>query len=183
MTKFKVPTHEQVSPGNKEIFENLKKNIGFVPNIYATYAYSEHALGRYMAFAGGKTSFNNKEKEIINLVVSQVNDCTYCLAAHTAGGKMNGFSDEQLIEIRKGSATFDKKLNALAQLTRNITENRGETDEEVLNSFFEAGYDKGNLVDLIVAIGEKTITNLLHKVTNIPIDFPEAPELEKDYSI
>lgn len=179
MTKFKVPTKEQVSPKNQEIFDNLQKNVGFVPNIYATYAYSDHALERFMAFAGGKTSLNNKEKEVVNLVVSQVNGCEYCLAAHTAGGKMNGFSDEQLIEIRKGNAGFDQRLDALAKLTLSITKNRGEIDDELLNSFFEAGYDKGTLVDLIVGIGEKTVTNLLHQVTDVPIDFPEAPKLEK----
>jgi AhpD family alkylhydroperoxidase len=151
--------------------------VRFVPNLYATYANSENALGRFMAFAGGKTSLNNKEKEVVNLVVSQINDCKYCLAAHTAGGKINGFSDEQLIDNRKGNAIFDRKLHALAQLVKNITENRGEIRQEVQTSFFDAGYNKGNLVDIIVAIGEKTTTNLLHKVTDVPLDFPGAPEL------
>jgi alkylhydroperoxidase family enzyme len=41
----------------------------------------------------------------------------------------------------------------------------------------DAGYTKENLVDLIVAIGEKTTTNLLHNVTGIEIDFPRAVEL------
>lgn len=177
MTKFEVPTREQVSPANQEIFDSLKKSLEFVPNIYATYAYSEHALGRYMAFAGGETSLNNKEKEVVNLVVSQVNDCKYCQAAHTAIGKMNGFSDEQLNETRKGSASFDPKLNALAQLVKHLTENRGKINDDTLKNFFEAGYNKGNLVDVIIAIGEKTTTNLLHNVTGIPLDFPAAPEL------
>ena len=177
MTKFEVPTREQVSPENQAIFDNLNSKLGFVPNIYATYAFSKDALARYLAFAGGKTSLNNKEKEAVNLIVSQVNGCTYCLAAHTAIGKMNGFSDEQILELRKGSASFDPKLDALVKLAENITENRGSLDDNVLNVFMGAGYDKGNLVDVILAVGEKTITNYLHKVTNVPVDFPEAPGL------
>lgn len=62
-------------------------------------------------------------------------------------------------------------------MVKNITENRGEADDDILKSFFDAGYNKGNLVDIIVAIGEKTTTNLLHKVTDVPLDFPGAPEL------
>jgi AhpD family alkylhydroperoxidase len=177
MTNFEVPTPEQVSPANQEIFGNLKKSLGFIPNIYATYAYSDHALGRYMAFAGGKTSLSNKEKEVVNLVVSQVNGCKYCQAAHTAIGKMNGFSDEQVIEIRKGEISFDPKLNSLAKLVKDITENRGKTSTDLLQDFFDAGYNKGSLVDVIVAIGDKTTTNLLHNITEIPLDFPAAPEL------
>ncbi|MFW6290352.1 MAG: carboxymuconolactone decarboxylase family protein [Mariniphaga sp.] len=177
MTKFQVPTREQVTPENQAIFDKLNSQMGFVPNIYATYAFSKDALGRYMNFAGGKTSLTAKEKEVINLIVSQVNGCTYCLAAHTAVGKMTGFTDEQILELRKGSASFDTKLDALVKLAKSITENRGNVDDATLDAFLNAGYDKGNLVDLILAVGEKSITNFLHKVTDIPIDFPEAPTL------
>jgi uncharacterized peroxidase-related enzyme len=176
-TKFEVPSKEEVTSENKAILEGLEKKVGFIPNIYSTYAYSEHGLDRYLTFSGGKTSLNNKEKELVNLVVSQVNNCKYCLAAHTAIGKMNGFSDEQMIEIRKGQATFEPKLNALAQFVKSITENRGQINDSVLQEFFDAGYEKGNLVDVILAIGEKTTTNLLHRVTDVPLDFPAAPEV------
>ncbi len=177
MTKITVPTREEVSPANQEIFDNLKEKLGMVPNIYATYALSENALPRYMAFAGGKTSLDNKEKEIVNLVTSQVNNCTYCQAAHTAIGKMNGFSDEQIISIRKGDASFNKKYAALAALVKEIAENQGRASDSVLNAFYEVGYTQENLVDVIVNVGEKATTNYLHNATKIPIDFPEAPAL------
>jgi len=170
MKQFNVPTKEQVSQENQQIFDHLKAKIGFVPNIYATYAYSSSALSRYLTFANGRTSLNNKEKEIINLIVSQINECTYCLAAHTAIGKMNGFDDEQIIELRRGSASFDIKFDALVKLASEIIKNRGTITESTLNSFYEVGYNDEHLVDVIVAVGE----NFLHKVTNVPVDFPEA---------
>jgi uncharacterized peroxidase-related enzyme len=174
---FKVPTLEEVSEKNKGILTAIKNQVGFVPNIYATYAYSENALERYTTFANGKTTFNNKEKEVINLVVSQVNGCEYCQAAHTAIGKMNGFTDEQVISLRKGEAPFNEKYDALVKTAKAITLKKGRIEDEVLEIFFDAGYTKENLVDLIVAIGEKTTTNLLHNVTGIEIDFPKAVEL------
>jgi uncharacterized peroxidase-related enzyme len=174
---FKVPTLEEVSEKNKGILTAIKNQVGFVPNIYATYAYSENALERYTTFANGKTTFNNKEKEVINLVVSQVNGCEYCQAAHTAIGKMNGFTDEQVISLRKGEAPFNEKFDALVKTAKAITLKKGRIEDEVLEIFFDAGYTKENLVDLIVAIGEKTTTNLLHNVTGIEIDFPRAVEL------
>lgn len=176
-TKFEVPGKATVSSENREILEKIESGVGFIPNIYATYAYSKNALARYTAFANGKTSLNNKEKEVVNLVVSQINGCTYCLAAHTAIGKMNGFSDEEVLEIRKGKAAFNPKFDALAKLTKSVMENAGKIDDKVLENFFEAGYDKENLVDTIVAVGEKAITNMLHNVTKVPIDFPEAAPL------
>ncbi|TVQ08519.1 MAG: carboxymuconolactone decarboxylase family protein [Balneolaceae bacterium] len=177
MRPFNVPTRDEVTEQNQQLFDDLKTKVGFVPNIYATYAYSKHAPARYLAFANGKTSLNNKEKEAINLVTSQVNGCTYCLAAHTQIGKMNGFTDEQILELRQGEATFDDKLDALVKLAGAITANRGNISDDVLSGFFDAGYTRENLIDVIVNVGEKTVTNFLHNVTEIPVDFPAAPEL------
>ena len=177
MKTFSVPTREQVSPANQAIFDNLQKAIGMVPNLYAAMAHSEHGLGNYIAFQSGPSSLRAKEREIINLVVSQVNGCIYCLSAHTVLGKMNGLTDEQLIEIRKGSALFDTRLDALVKLVKSITENKGRVDSALVDNFYAAGYNEGNLVDAIIIIGDKTIMNYLHNLTGIPVDFPLAPSL------
>ncbi|SHG55311.1 carboxymuconolactone decarboxylase family protein [Flagellimonas flava] len=178
MSTFNVPKREEVSSGNQAIFDNLEKMLGFVPNLYATYAYSENALGNYLNFSNAKTSLKAKEKEVVNLAVSEVNGCTYCLSAHTAIGKMNGFTDEQILELRAGGASFDNKLDALAKLAKNITENRGATSQSVLDNFFAAGWTKENLIDTIVLVGDKTISNYINNTTEIPVDFPVVQPLE-----
>jgi len=177
MKTFAVPTRENVTEANQAIFDTLKKQLGKVPNLYATIAYSKNALGTYLALQGAPSSLSSKEKEIVNLVTSQVNDCAYCLAAHTFIGKMNGFTDEQVLEIRSGAVSFNAKYNALAALVKSMVENFGKASEEAVNNFFEAGYTNENLVDTIVLIGDKTITNYLHAVTKVPVDFPAAPAL------
>ncbi|MEL7220337.1 MAG: carboxymuconolactone decarboxylase family protein [Bacteroidota bacterium] len=177
MSAFNVPSRNEVSSTNQAIFDQLEKGLGFVPNLYATYAYSENALQNYLAFSGAKTSLKAKEKEVVNLAVSQVNACEYCLAAHTAIAGMNGFNTEQIQEFRAGESSIDNKLDALARLARNITENRGATDTEVVDNFLNAGWTKENLIDTIVLVGDKTISNYLHKTTQVPVDFPAAPAL------
>ncbi|MAU17779.1 MAG: alkylhydroperoxidase [Muricauda sp.] len=178
MSTINVPKREEVSSANQAIFDNLEKAVGFVPNLYATYAHSENALGNYLNFANASTSLKAKEKEVVNLAVSEVNNCIYCLSAHTAIGKMNGFTDEQILELRAGKASFDQKLDALARLAKNMTENRGATDTEVLDNFFAAGWTKENLIDTIVLAGEKTISNYIHSTTQVPVDFPIAQPLQ-----
>ncbi|QNK76488.1 carboxymuconolactone decarboxylase family protein [Winogradskyella undariae] len=178
MNTFNIPTKEEVSSNNQAIFENLNKALGFVPNLYATYAHSDTALENYLNFANAKTSLSAKEKEVVNLAVSQVNDCTYCLSAHTAIGKMNGFTDEQILELRAGFSSVNDKLDALAKLAKNITENRGKTDDAVLKNFFNVGYTKGNLIDTISLVGDKTISNYIHSTTQVPVDFPIAQPLK-----
>lgn len=179
MSTFKVPSREEVSTENQKIFDQLKGAVGFVPNLYATYAYSENALANYLALSNAKTSLKTREKEVVNLAVSEVNNCVYCLSAHTAIGKMNGFTDEQIHELRAGYASFDSKLDALARLARNLTEKRGAADQDVLDYFFNNGWTKENLIDTIVLVGDKTISNYVHKTTQVPIDFPVAQPLQQ----
>lgn len=178
MSRLNVPKREDVSIPNQAIFDNLEKTVGFVPNLFATYAHSENALANYLNFSNAKTSLKAKEKEVVNLAVSEVNHCLYCLSAHTAIAKMSGFTDDQILELRAGRAPFDTKLDALARLARNITENRGATDAQVVDNFLNAGWTKENLIDTIVLVGDKTISNYINNTTEIPVDFPIAQPLE-----
>jgi AhpD family alkylhydroperoxidase len=179
MTQINVPTRDDVSAANQAIFDQLKKALTFVPNLYATLAHSENALGSYLALQNAKSSITGKAREVVNLVVSEVNSCEYCLAAHTVIGGVVGFTPEQILEVRSGRASFDKKLDALAKLTRNIALNRGQADQSLVEAFFAAGWTKENLVDTIVTIGDKTVTNYLHGTTKVPVDFPAAPKIVK----
>ena len=177
MKNFPIPTKEQVSSANQAIFENLNGMVGFVPNLYAIFAHSDTALGDYLTLQNRKSSIRAKEREVINLVVSQVNSCSYCLSAHTQFAKMNGFTDEQILDIRKANIGFDAKLDALAKLVKSTTENRGHASAEALESFYAAGYNEANLIDVVIIIGDKIITNYLHALTDIPVDWPLAPAL------
>ncbi len=177
LTKFRVPTREEVSPNNQAIFDKLNSGLGFVPNLYAAMAHSENALGNFLTFANGATSFSKKEKEVIDLAISQVNDCRYCQSAHTAIAKMNGFSDEQIIELRKGGASWDAKYDALAKISKSLAENRGRVNEDLKEAFYAAGYNDQNLVDLVIAAGVIGITNTFHNLVGVEIDFPIAAEL------
>ena len=177
MTAFSVPTRDDVTPDNQAIFDDLKKALGFVPNLYATFAYSPTALGTYLALQNAKSSLKPKEREVINLVVSQVNDCEYCLAAHTALGKMLGFTDAQILEIRRGRASFDPKLDGLVRFVREVAEKRGHVSATTTDAFLAAGWSQANLVDAIMVVGDKSISNYLHGTTKIPVDFPAAEKL------
>lgn len=177
MANFKVPSRGEVSANNQEIFDNLNKGLGMVPNLYAVMALSDNALGNYLSFQNAKTTFSNKEKQTVNLVVSQVNECSYCQAAHTTLGKMNGLSEEQTIEIRKGSASFDNKLDALVKLAKEITAKKGFASTENVDAFINAGYSKGQVVELVFLVAEKTAMNYVHAITKVEIDFPLAKEI------
>lgn len=177
MSAFSIPTRNEVSTANQAIFDQLEKGLGFVPNLYATLATSENALGNFLGFANGKSSLKKKEQEVINLAVSQVNGCSYCLAAHTAIAGGQGFNADQILELREGAASFNDKLAALATFARETAINRGKPSTEVVDALLAAGYTRENVVDAVLVIAEITVTNYLHGITKVAVDFPVAPEL------
>lgn len=179
MRTFEVPTREQVSPEAQGIFDSLQQQVGMVPNLFATIGNSANALSSLLAFQGAqaKGTFNTKEREAVYLVVSQVNGCAYCQAAHTALGKMNGFTEEETIQLRLGLSD-DARLKAIVTLAQDITENRGRASEGNVEAFFAQGFDNAALIDLIALVADKTLVNYVHNLTQVPVDFPAAQPIE-----
>lgn len=179
MKTIKVPTREEVGPETQAMYDQIAKNLGKLPNLYATIGYSQTTLKGFLQFdsAMGASVFSAKEKEAIALVVSEVNNCKYCLAAHTMVAKMKGFSHEEIISLRKGY-TEETRLNTLIKLAKSITENHGYVDQDLLDEFFEDGFKEDALIELVGLITIRIFTNYVHALTGVPIDFPQAVSLE-----
>lgn len=174
-------TSENAPQASQAAFATLQKQLGMLPNLYATIGHSGPALNAYLAFdhsLQSEGSFSNKEVQAVLLAVSEVNQCTYCLAAHTALAKMNGFSEEDTFGLRAGTIA-DEKLAALTQLARELTETRGRAADELVAAFFAAGYSPAALVELLGLVSAKIFSNYLHNLTQVPVDFPEAKPLPK----
>jgi uncharacterized peroxidase-related enzyme len=174
---FEVPTRNKVSESNQAIFDHMQKSFGMVPNLYATFALNETALSDYLALQNRKSTLSAKEREIINLVVSQVNDCKYCVPAHTAVAKMHGFTDEQVLQIRRAQIPFNNKYDALAKFVKETAINRGRPSENAADALSDAGYTKAHVIDIMMVIGDKIISNYLHNFTQIPVDWPDVPKI------
>jgi uncharacterized peroxidase-related enzyme len=174
-----VPALTQLETESQTILAGIQKKLGKVPNLFATIGYSAHALKGILDFEGtlySSTVFTAKEREAINLIVSQVNLCNYCLAAHTMLAKMRGFSEEETIAIRKGTIA-DARVNTIVRLAQSIAENKGKGEQSLVDEFFNAGFTETALMELIGLITVRTFTNYVYAATEIPVDFPAAPAL------
>ncbi|UUC44237.1 carboxymuconolactone decarboxylase family protein [Flavobacterium cerinum] len=178
MSNIKVPTRDQVSQDSQVIFDQLQKGLGKVPNLYATIGYSSNALKALLGLEEqlNKGVFTVTEKEAINLVVSEVNNCDYCLAAHTLIAGMKGISKEETLNFRRGSVN-DPKLNAVLQLAKSVAENKGKADPDKVEDFLAAGYDNAAVMELIGFVILRSFTNYVYALTEVPVDFPAVEKL------
>lgn len=137
--------------------------------------HSSHALKAFLDFEGtlNEGVFTAKEREAVALIVSEVNGCAYCLAGHTVAAIRRGFTNEETLEIRRGH-TGDIRLDAIIQLAKSITENKGKPDPKLLADLYTAGFDAAAVMELIGLITVRVFTNYVFALTEIPVDFPLA---------
>ncbi len=180
MKALKALSNEQASVQTKEIFSNIKQKVGRVPNLYAAIGNSSNLLAGFLQFSETlkKGVFSAKEREAIDLAISQVNNCAYCLSAHTALGKMAGFTEKETLQIRDGSIE-DNKLNTLTNLAKEITENRGNATPETIERFFAVGYNATAFAELIGMVALRSIANYVFSNGDFEIDFPKAKYIEE----
>jgi AhpD family alkylhydroperoxidase len=178
MLPFTVPTYDQVADDAKPIFQEFQKGGGKIPNLYATIGYSANALSSYMQYTRqqAKGTFHARDREAVYLIVSQVNGCEYCLAAHTQSAIRAGWKEEDTLSLRAGTYP-EKKWQVLYGIIRSALENKGEVGDALLNDFFTLGYKEAALIDLFVLINVMSFTNYIYRLTKIPIDVPLAKEI------
>lgn len=179
MVQIEIPDRAALSEANRNYVEYFDKRLGHIPNLYLYMMHSASAFDTFYTFHNRKTSLSLREREVISLVVAEVNKSLYCLSAHTMIAKLNGFDEEQIIQLRQGKADFDPKLDALAGLVKRLAEKANLHLRTELAAFFDAGYTRENLVDVLQAMGENIISNLTAKTLTVPIDFPLAQALNE----
>lgn len=158
-----------------QLFAAIKGAVGMVPNAYVGIgSNSPHALeaGLNLDAALKKGSLSGRDIETVKLVVSNVADCEYCLAAHTMIGKMQGLEPAAMSALRRGQPSGDARLDALAAFTRVLVETRGAVPAKAVEDVRSAGYTDAQIVDAMLAITSITFTNLFNRVNATVLDFP-----------
>jgi uncharacterized peroxidase-related enzyme len=172
MTQFKLHTIETAPEGSKGILEGALKQNGFIPNLYKIMAESPEVLKAYtqMNQLFTETSLNPVEKNIVWLTVSYNNSCHYCMAIHSMVAQMFKLPDEMVEALRTNQPLSDTKLETLRRFTALLVEKRGWASDEEIQKFLDAGYTQKNVLELIVGIGQKIISNYVNHITRTPLD-------------
>lgn len=179
MNRLSKVNPEQASGRAKELLDGVKAKLGMVPNMMRAMASSPAVLDAYQQFSGAlsKGSLSPKTREQIALAVGQVSGCDYCVAAHSAIGKMSGLTPEQIRDSRLGTAV-DKRTEAALRLALRIVETRGEVSDLDISSARGADLDDGAIAEVAANTALNLFTNYFNHIADTEIDFPRAEPLE-----
>jgi uncharacterized peroxidase-related enzyme len=161
----------------KELFDGPLK--GKHINIFKSMANSPAALNFYLQGAGAleDAKLSAAEREVIALAIAQENSCDYCLAAHTAIGKMSGLSEDQTVGARQGSIKDNSRYNALAKFTKALSEKKGFVSDEDVSTFRAAGFGDAEIAETVATYAHNFFTNIFNHVNGTTVDFPAPPKI------
>jgi len=173
-TTLPLLTPATASAKGAPLLESAQKKLGFVPNMYGAMVNSPGLLETYQLGYErfrSDSGFTPAEQEVVFLTISFENGCDYCMAAHSVIADAFSKVPKPVTDaIRAGKAIPDAKLAALAGFTQHLIQTRGRPTAEAARAFIAAGYTEHQILEVILAIAVKTLSNYSNHVFGTPVD-------------
>ncbi|WP_179316932.1 carboxymuconolactone decarboxylase family protein [Winogradskyella undariae] len=174
MTTLKIHNIESAPEESKALLEKSQKGFGMIPGLHGVLASAPKTFEAYQTLHElfTQTSFNEEELTVVWQAINVEHACHYCVPAHTGIAKMMKVDDSITEALRNETPLADAKLEALRTMTLIIVRNRGHVTEEELNTFYAAGYGEQQVLEIILGLSQKVISNYTNHIANTPVDAP-----------
>jgi uncharacterized peroxidase-related enzyme len=172
MSTFTLHTTETAPAASKEQLAGIEKAWGFVPNLHRTLAESPVTLEGYNTLIGlfGKSSFTPAEQQVVYLAINVVNECEYCTSGHSVLAKMAGLDAETISALRENRPLSTPRLEVLRRFAEAVVHERGFVGDAAVDIFLKAGFTKAQVLEVVLAVATKTLSNYVNHITHTPLD-------------
>jgi AhpD family alkylhydroperoxidase len=181
MTRIPIHTLDDAPEASRDPLKRQSERVGKTINIFGAMAHSPAVMGLYDAaeqVLGDHSSHDRRIREAIHLTVANVNECDYCQAAYTGAAKAQGFSEEETVQIRRGTVEGDAKLTALLVFARELAATKGHVHDDTWQAAIEAGWSDVELLDAYADVVRTILTNYFNHLVGTELDLPPAPALD-----
>jgi alkylhydroperoxidase family enzyme len=174
MTDFKIHDLDSAPEDARPLLENSRENMGRIPALHGVMAESPQVLEAYQKLhqLALDNSFDNDEKTVIWQTINVENACHYCVPAHTGIAKMMKVSDDITNALRDETPLPSDKLEALRTFTLAVMNKRGNVSQDDLDAFFKAGYKNRQVLEVIMVLSQKVMSNYINHIAQTPVDEP-----------
>ena len=180
MAQFTLHDETTAPEASKALLAGQTKAWGFTPKLHATLAESPAALGGYVALFDlvKTTSLTPVEQQVVYQAVNVLHACEYCTAGHTYLSRAVGMPEEVISALRNATPIADARLQALRQFAETVVHTRGFASDAAVDAFLAAGFTRAQVLDVVLIIATKTISNYTNHLTHTPKeDFMSDPAL------
>lgn len=179
MSEFEFHDLASAPAGSRSLLEAASQSLGFTPNLYAGLAESPTALRSYLEGAERfqRSSLSPVEQQVVLLVTSVENGCEFCVAAHSMIARRMVKVPSPIVDaLREGTRLPEPRLDVLATFTRAVVRERGWVPPSLLAATFAAGFSRAQILDVIVGVSVKTLSNYANHLLKTPVNPQFASE-------
>ncbi|MEL6203595.1 MAG: carboxymuconolactone decarboxylase family protein [Pseudomonadota bacterium] len=172
MTDFTAHNLETAPEASKPLLEKSQKAFGRIPGLHAVMAESPQHLEGYQVLHHlfTQTNFDAVEQTVVWQTINVEHECHYCVPAHTGIAKRTKVPDDVIEALRNETILPTAKLEALRTFTLEVVRQRGNVTDEQVQIFFNAGYDRRAVLDVVLATAQKVMSNYVNHIAQTPID-------------
>ena len=169
---FPIHSEGTAPTASMPLLRTASAAYGAIPNLHGILAEAPAALEGYEALVRvfARSGFSPAEQQVVYLAANYENECRYCMAGHAAMARGAGLPSEAVRAIRAGRAISEDRLEALRAFTSAVVAQRGWVGEDAVRAFLEAGFTRANVLELLVGIAAKTISNYANHLADTPLD-------------
>jgi uncharacterized peroxidase-related enzyme len=175
-TRFPCHTDASAPEAARPQFEASTEKFGMVPNLIRTMCTSPQLAEAYLSLSAlfDQTTLSVAERHVVLLTVSARHGCRYCVAAHSVTADMNGVPEEVTAALREERPLPDARLEALHRFTLAVVEQRGWAKPDEVDAFLAAGFTPQQVLEVVLGVGLKTLSNYTNHLAGTPLDEPFA---------
>lgn len=172
---FPVPDESELPDRLKGLFAKARETVGFVPNVFRAYSYRPERFsawfGHYKQLHEPTEHLDAADREMIAVVVSAWNRCTYCVVAHghalrvALGGDRAAEVLADSIAVNWRHAGLDRRRAAICAFAEKLTARPHEMAEADLQGLADAGLDQHEVWDVAEIAAMYNFTNRMALAT------------------
>lgn len=179
MAQFSFHDSRSAPAAAGPILDGVIRELGFLPALYAGLAESPTALRVYLdtAKSFAASSLSAVEQQVVLLAVSVANGCEFCVAAHSfIARNLVKVPSPVVDELRAGTSLPNPRLQSLAHFTRRFVAERGGVPDSAVDEFLAAGFTRAQVLDVVVGVSLKTLSNYANHMMKTPTNPEFASE-------
>ncbi|WP_022952504.1 carboxymuconolactone decarboxylase family protein [Leucothrix mucor] len=172
MTTFTIHDLETTPAESKPFLEKSFKAYGMIPGLHGVMASAPGLLEGYQVLHElfANSSFDAEELTVVWQTINVEHECHYCVPAHT-GIAHSMKVDPALTEALRNSEPMPtEKLQALHDTTLAMVRSRGNLTQEEIKAFYAAGYGERQLLEIILGLSQKVMSNYVNHIAETPVD-------------
>jgi uncharacterized peroxidase-related enzyme len=177
ISRFGVPDEERLPPHVKSIYAKFRGQYGFVPNWLAALSVNPDTAYRLVTFYehlfdAHRSHLTAAERELIAVVTSAANECSYCVFNHTQALASVLGDTVRAQRIAQGfhHVRLTPKEQALAEISERLSTHPGGVRDEDLQWLRTLGFTAQAVVEVLEISAFFSYANRLTIALNVVPD-------------